>query len=147
MSLTYPELVREVIGEVAAQELELLPEVTAAWLEQGPGPSGPGPGGSIGIGLDPTLISLVVYPVVTGAVSTVLGDTAIAGRRWLFRRRRPKPPVEVPPLSAEQLEAVAEAIRVRAVDAGLPKKKAGLLADAVCGVLARQAAQVPKPHS
>jgi hypothetical protein len=138
MSLTYPELVHQVISEVAPAELELLPEVTAVWLD-GEGSSGTGAkGGSIGIGLDPSLITLVVYPVVAGAVASVLGDTAIEGRRWAFRRRKPRAPVEVPPLSAEQLDAVGEAVRVRAADVGLTKKKAGLLADAVCGALARR---------
>jgi hypothetical protein len=140
----FPELAREIVAEIAPAELNFLPSVTQSWLAgelNGPPAGRRGPdwlGGSIGIGLDPDLITLVIYPVLTGALSPVMENAVMGGwRRW--RRRRVKPRAEIPAFDAAQLELIGRRGYDCAVQAGLAKPTAQLLSNALVGALARSA--------
>jgi hypothetical protein len=136
--VTFPDLATEVVGLVAPQELELLPEVTAAWLngQANAARTGSHLGGSVGFGVGPELLCSVVYPVLTGAFAQVLGTAALGWRpRRAWWRRRPRPRLEVPPLDADQAAAVRAACLDSATAAGLSARRAALLADAVYGRL------------
>lgn len=141
------DLARDVVATVAPEELELFAMVNERW-EAGvvPGRRRRPLGGSIGSGISTALTSELIYPLLTGALSPVLGGAVVAGwrrqRRW-WQRRRPKPQPGLPPvtvtLEAGQLEAVREACLSYGATLGLSKAKATVLAEAVYGVL-RQAA-------
>lgn len=139
-TITYADLAHAVIARIAPQELELLPSVTAAEEARAPGRTGTA-GGSIGLGLDPEVVTLVVYPVLAGSLSTVAGSAGVSGARRLWRRlrrsRAPRPSDRTPVVAPEQLEAVRRACRDHAAAAGMSARKAALLADAVVGALAQ----------
>jgi hypothetical protein len=143
--MTYPDLARRVVAAVAPAELELLPEVTAAWLAGDLARRGEGQwlAGSIGFGLDPNLTTLIVYPVLTGAFSQVIGGVAVTGWHRLRGRLRPGrraaalPPPQLPPVTAELAERVRAACVERAEAAGVPGPRARLIADAVYAALLR----------
>lgn len=136
--MTFPDLAAEAVGLITPQELSLLPEVTAAWLDGEISRSRMRGrlSGSVGFGVGPDLLSSVVYPILTGAFAQVLGAEALewrSRRRWWGQRRRPRP--EVPPIRADQAEAVRVAYLDAARTAGLSARRAALLADAVYGRL------------
>lgn len=143
--LTFPQLARDVIVEVAPGELEPLAEVTQRWLSGRTVKAGSGGwlGGSIGSGLTPDLVSTVIYPILTGAFAPLLGS-AMTGfwrrlRRRIVRRGRRRHPVpsRVPPLRPDQLEAVRDAILDSALRTGMSRKKAEAISDAAYGSLVR----------
>ena len=136
--VTFLDLAAEVVGLVAPQELELLPEVTAAWLDGRAAQSRMRGqlGGSVGFGVGPDLLSAVVYPILTGAFAQVLGTAVLdwrARRGWMGRRRASQP--AVPTIRADQAAAVRAACLDRALAMGLSQRRAALLADAVYGRL------------
>ena len=139
------DLAREVVAATDPQQLELFAEVTGRW-EAGfaPGARRGWLGGSIGSGISTVLTSELIYPLLIGALSPVLGDAVVTGwrRRW-WRRRRPKPLPSVPPVTvtfdANRLDAAKAACVTYGMTMGLSKAKATVLAEAVYGVL-RQAA-------
>lgn len=151
------DLARGVVVAVAPEELELFAIVSDRWAAGlMPGRRRGPRGGSIGSGISAALTSELVYPLLIGALSPLLGNTVAAGwqrqRRW-WRRRRPKPRPSLPSatvtIDVAQLEAVREACITYGATLGLSKAKATVLAEAVYGVL-RQTADsgddaVPKP--
>jgi hypothetical protein len=145
-ALTYPEVARRVVAAVAPAELELFAEVTAAWRagDLARRETGQWLAGSIGFGLDPDLTSFVIYPVLTGAFSQVIGGVAVTGWQRLRgrlrpgRRRRGQPAApELPPITPELAERVRAACVERAEAAGVPRRRAELIADAVYAALLR----------
>jgi hypothetical protein len=145
--LMLPELARQVVAEIAPDELEQLPEATDAWLAGDVRLPGDRRwlGGSIRFGLDPELVSAVILPVLASAISEVVNKSG--ERFWQrllrrFRRRRPDP--TVPALTAAQADAVRTSCIANAVAAGVAAKRAALIGDAVYGSLLRAANPIPQ---
>ena len=140
VEVTLPDLARRVVADIAPDELDLLPEATTAWLAgdlQRPGERR-WVGGSIRFGLDPSLISQIILPVLTGAVTEVLSTARESLWQRLMRRlRRHRPDPTVPPFTAEQAALIRTACVRNAIAAGVSNKRAELIADAVYGSLAR----------
>jgi hypothetical protein len=143
------DLARSVIEVTDPQQLELFAEVTDRWAAGfAPGARRGRLGGSIGSGISAALTSELIYPLLIGALSPVLGNAVQTGwRRW----RRPKPVPDVPSvvvtLDAGQFEAVKAACVSHGMALGLSKAKATVLAEAVHSAL-RQAAdahETPPP--
>jgi hypothetical protein len=148
--VTVSELAEAVVAAIAADELELLPEVTAAWRagDLAGAKGGKWLGGSIGFGVDPGLTVMVIYPIVTGALTQLMGSVATSGWQRLvdrLRRRRPKPPMVLSSTVLDQAEQMRAACFSQALAAGMPEARATLTADAVYGYLVRTA--VPDPGS
>jgi hypothetical protein len=144
-----PELAEVVVAAVAPEELELLPEVTAAWRagDLAGVMDGKWLGGSVGFGVDPGLTAMVIYPIITGAMSQLLGSVATSGWRGLLdrlRRRRRKPPMVLSSTVLGQAEQMRAACVSQALAAGVPEARATLIADAVYGYLVRTAAPDPR---
>jgi len=138
VALTYAELAHSVVAAAAPEELELLPDATAAW-DQGKGGGGrPGrlTGGAVEFGLDGVLLVELIFPLLTGTMAEVLGGGL--GRRW-FDRKPARQPREVPALTVEQAQRVREECLTQALNAGLKPHRAALVADAVSGALLLQA--------
>lgn len=138
--LTYPDVARQVVAQLAPQELPLLEDVIQAWLDGDLEGRGPVLGESLGSGLDPHLTAEIVLPIVASAVSAVANDAALgsAHRVWRRLRRRRRPETRIPaPLTSEQLELVREAVHDAAVHLGIGSRRAEALADAVWGILDR----------
>jgi hypothetical protein len=139
---TLPELARQVVAEIAPDELEQLPEATDAWLAGDVRLPGDRRwlGGSIRFGLDPELVSAVILPVLASAISEVVNKSGAGFWQRLlrmFRRRRPDP--AVPALTAAQAEAVRTSCIAKAIAAGVAAKRATLIGEAVYGSLLRDA--------
>lgn len=149
-AVTVAELAEAVVATVAPEELELLPEVTAAWRagDLAGLKSGKWLGGSIGFGVDPELIVMVIYPILTGAVTQLMGIVASSGwRRFVdrLRRRRRRPPTVLSSavLDKDKAEQLRAACFSQALEVGVPEPRATLIADAVYGYLLRTAALDP----
>jgi hypothetical protein len=145
------DLARSVIEATDPQQLELFAEVTDRWAAGfAPGTRGGRLSGSIGSGISAVLTSELIYPLLIGTLSPVLGNAVQTGwrRRW-WRRAKPVPDVRsvVVTLDAGQFEAVKAACVSYGMALGLSKAKATVLAEAVYGAL-RQAAdahEAPPP--
>ena len=142
------ELVEVVLAAVAPDELELLPEVTAAWRagDLAGVKGGKWLGGSVGFGVDPGLTVMVIYPIITGAMSQLIGTAATSGWQRLvnrLRRRRPKPPMVLSSTVLDKAEQMRAVCFSQALAVGLPEARATLIADAVYGYLMRTAAADP----
>jgi hypothetical protein len=144
--ITQADVAEGVIRAVAPDQLDLLAAVTAEWdAGRAPGRRRWGwLGGSIGSGIEPAVLTDVIYPLLTGTFAQALGTAAISGwrrRRWWRRRGRRAlsgPRAQVT-LDVGQLDAVRAACVTHGMTLGLSKAKATVLADAMQGVL-RQAA-------
>jgi hypothetical protein len=144
-------LARAVIAEAAPAELELFDDVTAAWergdLAGTAGARDGGHGGIVGLGLTSPVLVDVVYPLLTGTIAQILGAAAAGplrrlGRhlRW-GRRRRPDP--VVPAELFARAEQAREICLAQALAAGVPKRKAELIAKALYAALVRAALPPP----
>lgn len=147
-AVTVPELAEAVVSALAPEELELLPEVTAAWRtgDLAGARRGKWLGGSIGFGVDPALTVMVIYPIVTGAMAHLMSTVATSSWKRLLdrlRRRRPKPPMLLSAAVLEQAERMRAACVAEALAAGLSQRRAALIADAAYGYLVRTAATDP----
>jgi hypothetical protein len=138
--LDFPTLAAAIVSEVAPRELELLPDVTTAWRagEFESSTRGTLSSGVVGFGLDPDVLTTIIYPLLTGVAAGVLGDTAT---RWQRRRRRPLPPRTatrqngIPKLSQTQIEEFRDICFAHAVAAGVTEDLARLISDALYGRL------------
>jgi hypothetical protein len=142
MAVSVPDLAAAALGAVAPAEVELLPDVTAAWQrgDLSRSTSGQWLGGSVGFGLDPQLTVMVIYPILTGALAQVMGESAVTGWRRLWqrvRRRGNQRPVELPDSAVAEAERLRDACLTQALAAGVPDDRAHLIADAVYGRLVR----------
>ncbi|MBM0227663.1 MULTISPECIES: hypothetical protein [Micromonospora] len=151
MAATVPEVVRDVITEVAPHELPLVeglsrlpPDRVAGLLRRPHRPE------ELGFGLTEAVAALT--PVVWIAVDEAsrMGVKALAdgvgGRlRRLFRRRsRPALPATVPHLTREQLAAVHDRVRAGASAAGLDDPAARGVADHVVARLVLEPPAAPR---
>jgi hypothetical protein len=149
-------LARNVIGQVAPEELGVFDSVAQGWASgTDQRRKGRSPGASVGFGLEALLMSQLVFPIITGALGDVLG-TSIT-ERAKPRRRAAKRAAKtgaaagagdvaggqakadsdgsgaLPALSPAQFEALRTACTEHATALGLAQDKAHLLADAVVG--------------
>jgi hypothetical protein len=143
VTIVLGDLAREVVNATAPEQMDLFTEVTAQW-EAGriPGRQRHGwLGGSVGSGFAHTLTCQIIYPLLSGTLSQVLG-TAVVARPWRrWRRRRhgdvpPLPQVQVV-LDADQIAAFRSICISHGMTLGLSKAKATVLADAVHGALSQ----------
>ncbi|MFC4033938.1 hypothetical protein ACFO3J_20990 [Streptomyces polygonati] len=153
VTLDLADLARSVVAATAPEQLELLERIPARWTsERAAGrPEAVGwTGGTVASGMTPTVLSELVYPLLTGVFTQVLGTTALLGwqhRRWL-RRRPAEPPVARVRLSldADQIERFRAACVTHGETLGLSAAEAALLADALYGAL-QQEMDDPRPRA
>lgn len=147
------DVVRQVVGELAPEELEVVDGVAEAWQtdEFSTGPSKRSPGAAVGFGVDEVLLSQLLFPIVSGAIGDVLGTIALEPAR-LKRKKALKagagaepaggsaadPVLAVPPLTKEQADDLHSACLRHARALRLPPAKAALMADAVVGSMTRR---------
>jgi hypothetical protein len=149
------EVVRDVIRQLAPEELPVFDSVADAWLAGGRRQrrSGKSPGAAVGFGVETLLLTELAFPIITGALSEVLGDAAKDRLRVRMRRlaRRPATKANGKPVAAgagkssaspahdlltsQQARAVGDACERHARTLGMSPAKAKLLADAVLGSL------------
>ncbi len=136
------DLAQEVVAEVAPGQLPYLALVTAEWAagRDPRKPAGAWTGGEIGLGgTDPSVLSDIIYPLLTGTAAQVLGAAGFAGlqrRRWWRRRRRATTPTQLA-LDVDRIDEVRDACLVHGQTLGLNEAEAALLADAVEAALRR----------
>jgi hypothetical protein len=148
------EVVRHVVTQLAPDELEVVDAVADAWLADGLGNrrSKGAPGAAVGFGVESVLLGQMLFPIVSAAIGEVLGTIALEPSRLSRKRRKAKTepiqgdsavagtvggglPVQ---LTAEQIEDLRASCQRHAQALGLSQAKAGLLADATLGALARR---------
>jgi hypothetical protein len=147
------EVVRDVIRQLAPEELPVFDSVANAWLADSRRRqrSGKSPGATVGFGVETLLLTQLAFPIITGALGAVLGDVAedrVRVRRLIKRRAaeaggKPagadtgktseSPARDV--LTSQQAQAVGDACERHARTLGMSSAKAKLLADAVLGSL------------
>ena len=139
LTITLADLARSVVAKEAPEQVELLAVVTAQWE------AGNVPGrrrwdwmsGSVNFGIDPTVLSEFIYPLLVGTFAEVLGDVTLTRlRRWRRSRLRSVPRTQVT-LSADQIDDVHPVCIVYGMTLGLSEIEARVLADALCGALRR----------
>jgi hypothetical protein len=152
------DVVRDVILQLAPEELPVFDSVADAWLadDQRRRRSGKAPGAAVGFGVETLLLTELAFPIITSALGEVLGDVAKDRVRDRMRRlvRRPATKAdgrlagagaekisENPAhdlLTGQQARAVGDACERHARTLGMSPAKAKLLADAVLGSLLRR---------
>lgn len=145
LTIAVADLAHDVVAATVPEQLELLTAVTVAW-EAGkvPGRRRWGwTGGSVEFGVDPTVTTLIIYPLLTGTLGQVLGTAAVNVRRR--RRQRDVRAAQVT-LDARQIEMLRSACVSYGVTLGLSKAKATVLAEAIYGVLCRALAESRRGH-
>ncbi|MFE9889261.1 hypothetical protein [Streptomyces scopuliridis] len=134
------EVVRDVVAEVAAEELPVVDglaaldeEIVARRMGRGRSEQDP-----LGFGLDEVavLVTPVVWLAVYEAARQLGGQAAIGaarGVRAVGRKiiRRPAAPAVIPALRHEQLREVRELVLKVAAERGLSERRAETIADAV----------------
>jgi len=140
LTITLADLARRVIVSETPDQVELLGEVTAQW-EAGHVPRRRRwalMSGSVNFGIDPAVLSELIYPVLTATFAQVLGDvTLIAWRRWRGRSRPQSVPRMQITLSVNRFDEVIPVCIAQGRDSGCSEAKARLLADAVYRELSR----------
>lgn len=147
------EVARDVIRQLAPEELAVFDSVAESWLADG-GRQRPGksPGASVGFGIEEVLLTELTFPIIAAAVGEVLGNFAeerVRGRvkRW-ERRQADAATVQADGtgaaksesaardvLTGEQARAMRDACERHARTLGMSAAKAKVLADAVLGSL------------
>ena len=149
VSFVVADLANAVVSSLAPDQHDLLAAVTQRWAR------GQLPrrrrwswfGGSVGFGVDPAVLSEVIYPLLTATLAQVAGDvvlTAWLRRRWWrrhFAAGTPNPPQVLVSLDERQLDALRAACVTHAVTLGLSKARAAVLADAIHGAVCRELAK------
>jgi len=148
------EVARDVVRQLAPDELAVFDSVAAAWLaDDGRQRPGKAPGGSVGFGVEEVLLTQLTFPIIAAAVGEVLGNAAeerVRGRLKYRKRRRPAAAAVQADgagaakssesaardvLTGQQARAVRNACERHARTLGMPPAKAKVLADAVLGSL------------
>jgi hypothetical protein len=148
------EVARDVIRQMAPEELPVFDSVAEAWLADGGlQRAGKSPGASVGFGVEEVLLTELTFPIIAAAVGEVLGNVAEERvweriKRWV-RRRGAAATVQADGtgaakssesatrdvLTGQQARAVRDACERQARTLGMPAAKAKVLADAVLGSL------------
>ena len=140
-TLALAALARHVVGAVAPEQAELVERIPARWTaDEAPGRERWGwAGGSVASGMAPTVLSEIVFPLLTGVFTQVLGTSALHGwqqRRWLRRRPAEPPAAQVRlRLDADQITRLKNTCAAHARTLGLAQPEADLLAAALAGAL------------
>lgn len=147
------DVVRDVVRQLAPEELEVVDAVAEAWLadERGAGRSKGAPGAGVGFGVEAVLLAQLLFPILSGAIGDVLGTIALEPSR--LKRKRARESASTGPgtanaggdakagpaaqLTGQQAEDLHAACERHARAAGLPPAKAALLADAILGSMTR----------
>ena len=122
---------REVIRLLEPEELVVFDATAASWLS-GDLPAARHrrePGAAVGFGVEAVLLSELIFPIISGALSQVLGTRML---ERIGARRRDG---QQAGLTVEQLRNIHDVCRHDAAALGLAPAKATLLADAVVGSL------------
>jgi hypothetical protein len=82
------DIVRDVVRELAPEELAVFEPVAERWRRGGRRPER-SPGAAVGFGVEDVLLAQLAFPVVTAAVGEVLGDLSLDRLRARRRGRRP----------------------------------------------------------
>ncbi|MBE1486436.1 hypothetical protein [Plantactinospora soyae] len=136
-TLAIEHAAREATARLAPDELQLFDDITAAWRQgrlayQGR-PHRPA-GGSVGFGVDFSLVGELVYAVVCTATADVLGTLAtdrLRQRRW-WRRRAAGPPDDRHIVLRDcDVGLLWAACRRHGIAFGLTETQAEVLADTV----------------
>jgi hypothetical protein len=146
VTIVLGDLAREAVNATAPEQMDLLAEVTAQWeADRVPRRGRYGwLGGSVESGFEHVVTSEIIYPLLSGTLSQVLG-TAVVARPWRrWRRRRdhdvpPLPRVRVV-LDADQIALFRSVCISHGMTLGLSKAKATVLADAIHGALSQATA-------
>jgi hypothetical protein len=141
MTLGLAALARHVVGAVAPEQVELVERIPARWTaDEAPGRERWGwAGGTVASGMAPTVLSEIVFPLLTGVFTQVLGTSALHG--WQQRRRLRRRPAEPPVaqvrlrLDADQITRLRSTCAAYARTLGLAQPEADLLAAALAGAL------------
>jgi hypothetical protein len=146
------ELAFDVVTELAPQELPVFDVVTRAYLERPRRMARmleTGKDDPLGIGIESligliTPVAIVVASAVVGAVSQFIVESTYRGGRKLARKLLgPRSPAEIETaairaLTVDQLAAIRETVRNRAVAYGSDTEQAQLFADSVMAALIRR---------
>lgn len=147
------DVVREVIRQLAPEELPVFDSMADDWLADGRRRWRSGkPGAAVGFGVEEVLLTYLAFPIIAAAVGEVLGDVAEDKVRLRIRRRAgrqvttagvkavsgtgkssERPGRDV--LTPDQVRALHDACERHARTLGMSAAKATLLADAVLGAL------------
>lgn len=141
MTLGLAALARHIIRAVAPEQVELVERIPARWtVEEAPGSKRWGwVGGTVASGMVPAVLGEIVFPLLTGVFTQVLGTSALHGwqqRRWL-RRRPAEPPVAQVHLylDTDQITRLRSTCAAYARTLGLGNPEADLLAAALADTL------------
>jgi hypothetical protein len=151
------EAAREVVRQLEPEELVVFDATAEAWLAGDLQRRGRQrePGAAVGFGIEAVLLSELVFPIIAGAMSQVLG-TAVTpvAERLRFRRHKDRQAAagsaaespggngdQAAVLTAGQLRDVHDACQRDAAAMGLTPARAALLADAVVGTLSAEPGQ------
>lgn len=148
------EVVRDVIRQLAPEELPVFDSMADDWLSGGRQQRwGKPPGAAVGFGIENLLLTQLAFPIITAAIGGVLGNVGEdRGRLWIRRRARrrattagvkaadpeagksgERPSHNV--LTSDEVRALHDACERDARAVGMSAAKATLLADAFLGAL------------
>lgn len=146
VTVVLADLARDTVAVVAPMELGLMADATVRWESGrlGGRRHWSWTGGSVESGMTPTVFSDIVYPLLTGTFTQLLGAGVLVGsRRWWMRRRAPQiPPQTQFTLDREQRRRFEAACVAYGMTLGLSRGDAKLFAAAAYGALC-QAHQRP----
>jgi hypothetical protein len=152
MNATVREIVRDVVAEVAPDEMSLLDGLDSLSDDRVAAVLNRRKGGEDPLGFGVTEVTALLTPVAWLVVNEVAGYGTRSVVEGLARRvksalrrlfRRPLPPRTVAPLSQDQYENVHRRILEQAAAAGIDESTARTLADAVISRLARTELTAP----
>jgi hypothetical protein len=147
------EVVRDVVRQLAPEELAVFDTVADSWLsdDHWRHRSRRSPGAAVGFGVETVLLTELAFPIVSAAIGEVLGNVVTDRAQARRRASRRATAAEVKPagtdprkiseradrdvLTGQQAEDMHEACRRHATTLGMSPAKAKLLADAVLGSL------------
>lgn len=149
------EVVRDVIRQLAPEELPVFDSMADDWLSSGQRRwrSGKPPGAAVGFGIENLLLTQLAFPIITAVIGGVLGNVGEdQGRLWIRRRARRRATTagvkaadpragksgERPAhdmLTSDEVRALHDACERDARAVGISAAKATLLADAFLGAL------------
>jgi hypothetical protein len=135
-----------VVADTAPEQREYFALVTPTWkTRRVPRYRQMWHGGAVGSGVVQVLISDIIYPVLAGVFTQLLGDGAVAGWRWWRSTRRRGTVVDGTtrlPIStdAAYLAEFRSVFLATCASLDIPGPRAAVLADAAVGILIRTAA-------
>jgi hypothetical protein len=135
-------LAHRIVMALEPDQEALLEGVTDRWRAGREGGGTGSSGGSVGFGVDPSVLSEVVYPVIVGTFAQVLGSAAFealrdAARKRLRRRRVPVPDVVVP-VDDDLVARIRKACEEQGIAEGMTAEDAARLAEAMAEAIRKE---------